>query len=815
MKKLLLLLLTIAVAAFTACFAVSCGEDPEKRTDPTASPTTASTTQTSVAPDPTEVPTTVPTAKPAEPTTVPTAKPAEPTALPTAKPTAEPTDLPTATPTAEPTALPTVKPTAEPTALPTAKPTAEPTALPTVKPTAEPTAKPTVVPTIEPTEEPLPHEHEYTGEYTEPATCNYFGYSYELCTCGARRVLNFTEYPAGHDFSGGACLVCGLPDPETADFSEIEVYAGNYGYTELAKRKNGAALQEAYRVLDGRMNAYHLGGGDAFWMPRENRWLTESVPVGNLSNDDMMLLLNIYRYDHPLFYWMSDVVLADSANGVLYVATEADFASAETRRKLNEDIRQKAKEWTLETQGLSVYERVLCYHDEMLSRLTYAEDEEGVPKEALYYHGIVSAFFGEETVCEGYTKVVQLLLNFQGVDNVFVVGHAGGDRHSWNLVKMDDGNWYWVDLTWDQKPNMATGFTYDYFCKTDTESLADKDYNWHTSGEYFLVTHSLDFTPASGGQYYLYDLPARSSTPYAGADTVHSVFTEGGLIYAIAGYKKVQLIGINESGEVTVPESVTHGGKTYTVVAMGGFDPVKKVFAALEMGGTGNPTVVSIPKTVKYIWDMPLTYLSLQEIRVADDNPAYTAVNGVLFTKDLYTLVKYPSAKTDANYTIPDGTVDIAYAAFRNVANLKKLVIGKNVGEKIGAQSFGCGFPTATKGCATYSTGEWTQIRFALANAHVQLSSLAVSPENAYYSVKNGALYGNNGSVLIYLPAEAETFSLDENVIVIRSYALCGQTSEIRYAGTMEKWNAIVKENMWQSGLEKVVCSDGTISING
>ena len=59
---------------------------------------------------------------------------------------------------------------------------------------------------------------------------------------------------------------------------------------------------------------------------------------------------------------------------------------------------------------------------------------------------------------------------------------------------------------------------------------------------------------------------------------------------------------------------------------------------------------------------------SLQNILVAAGNPGFKDVDGVLFTKDGKTLVRYPVGKSATSYTIPDGTEIIEECAFMQTA---------------------------------------------------------------------------------------------------------------------------------------------------
>ena len=51
------------------------------------------------------------------------------------------------------------------------------------------------------------------------------------------------------------------------------------------------------------------------------------------------------------------------------------------------------------------------------------------------------------SVCEGYTKLFQLLCYNVGINSTQVFGEADGALHVWNAIKIDD-EWYHSDLTW-------------------------------------------------------------------------------------------------------------------------------------------------------------------------------------------------------------------------------------------------------------------------------------------------------------------------------------------------------------------------------
>ena len=69
---------------------------------------------------------------------------------------------------------------------------------------------------------------------------------------------------------------------------------------------------------------------------------------------------------------------------------------------------------------------------------------------------------------------------------------------------------------------------------------------------------------------------------------------------------------------------------------------------------------------------------SLKAITVSADNPAYSAVDGVLFSKNRRTLVLCPAGRA-GNYAVSDTVTNIAYNAFYGCSNLTGVTIGNAV----------------------------------------------------------------------------------------------------------------------------------------
>lgn len=98
-------------------------------------------------------------------------------------------------------------------------------------------------------------------------------------------------------------------------------------------------------------------------------------------------------------------------------------------------------------------------------------------KEADNNQNICSVFLDGESVCQGYAKALQYLLHKAGIQCSLVTGFTNGERHAWNLVKINE-EYYYIDPTWGDA-------SYSYTGETVTDG---KVYEPEINYDYFLVT---------------------------------------------------------------------------------------------------------------------------------------------------------------------------------------------------------------------------------------------------------------------------------------------------------------------------------------
>ena len=178
------------------------------------------------------------------------------------------------------------------------------------------------------------------------------------------------------------------------------------------------------------------------------------------------------------------------------------------------------------TTGMSAYQKAVRLHQWICERTAYDPDERryveikdagGTPPEGLKTqknHVLASVFLHSKnasdlkhtyTVCEGYAKCYQLLMEKAGIETYYVSGdnvNVKKSGHAWNLVKIN-GNYYHVDVCWDDTNAAVTdpAKRYENFLCTDDEihATGHDEFGWSAEGNGLLrkgrnvATHSIHY----------------------------------------------------------------------------------------------------------------------------------------------------------------------------------------------------------------------------------------------------------------------------------------------------------------------------------
>lgn len=177
---------------------------------------------------------------------------------------------------------------------------------------------------------------------------------------------------------------------------------------------------------------------------------------------DLCAALTAFRYDRPDVLWLGRVrygykITVYQGNVKISGVTfsfhlEYDGKEREMREKMMANARAVADK---AEEAADTYGKVLAVHDLLAENNSYGDDKDKLAHTA--YSALVTDD-GCQPVCDGYAKAVKVVLNLMDIPCA-MPSTTEGD-HRWNNVKMDDGDWYNLDLTWDDQ---GEELSHEYF----------------------------------------------------------------------------------------------------------------------------------------------------------------------------------------------------------------------------------------------------------------------------------------------------------------------------------------------------------------
>lgn len=211
-------------------------------------------------------------------------------------------------------------------------------------------------------------------------------------------------------------------------------------------------------------------------MDRTTKLNKQGINMG-LDETDVDKIFQCVLMDHPELFYVEGYTYTKYSQGgkLLIISFSGNFsADRDKAGKRMEEIRSAAQPLLDEAAGLTGdYDKVKYVYETVIRNTEY--DLASTDNQNIY-----SVFVNHRSVCQGYAKAVQYLLNRMGVECALVQGTVDtGEGHAWNLVKVD-GSYYYVDATWgDASYQSEDGedlqgyipeINYDYLC-ISTEQL--------------------------------------------------------------------------------------------------------------------------------------------------------------------------------------------------------------------------------------------------------------------------------------------------------------------------------------------------------
>lgn len=202
----------------------------------------------------------------------------------------------------------------------------------------------------------------------------------------------------------------------------------------------------------------------------------ENITVSTIDAEQLNHVFTCVMHDHPELFYVEGYqytryTIGDKVTGISFLGTYSmtEEEIVQNQKKIDEYVNQCFLEMP---QTKDEYDKVKYLYEYLINQTEY-------DKEAPNNQNICSVFVGKRSVCQGYAKALQYLMQKAGMVSTLVTGYTQQEGHAWNLVRVN-GAYYYVDATWgDASYALEDGETlymgevptinYDYFLVTTKE----------------------------------------------------------------------------------------------------------------------------------------------------------------------------------------------------------------------------------------------------------------------------------------------------------------------------------------------------------
>lgn len=180
-----------------------------------------------------------------------------------------------------------------------------------------------------------------------------------------------------------------------------------------------------------------------------------SEPLYRQLYTDICAAITALRYDKADALWLSDMrygIYVESTSGGSVATREILFGfrlnyGGQEQEMYDQQMASAQAIADKVDRDADLYEQVMQVHDLLAAQSTYNKEPADSTAENLSHQAYSCLVAGDayEPVCDGYAKAVKVVCDLLEIPSTLAIS----ENHMWNNIKMDDGDWYNLDLTWD------------------------------------------------------------------------------------------------------------------------------------------------------------------------------------------------------------------------------------------------------------------------------------------------------------------------------------------------------------------------------
>ena len=220
--------------------------------------------------------------------------------------------------------------------------------------------------------------------------------------------------------------------------TEWDKYSSNYIYNNL-----NSTEQTFWDALEYVCALYLTGEDDA--VSTSGMVLPDyTISYSSLSLERATDIFLMFNYSNPQYYFINGGYAYIESRGILVPTFYTEFQSGSKRSQATQAMKNTITSWesTIASAG-STEQKAKAAHDLIAKKVQYDDNYLTNPDNP-FHQSAYSVFCDDHSVCAGYTKAFEMLMNGAGIDTIAVLS----TDHAWNMIRIND-SWYHMDCTWD------------------------------------------------------------------------------------------------------------------------------------------------------------------------------------------------------------------------------------------------------------------------------------------------------------------------------------------------------------------------------